>query len=286
MRHLLQVFSDPGVYAHLFLMTEAAPALIVCIGIALVIIARQIDISVGSQLSIGVIIAALLAKHHVPAPATALIVILLGAFMGSLNGALVAFVELPSIVVTLATLVIFRQGLVFFGNGSTVDEIPLAFQRYGAAWLVISASAIVLIAAMIVTLYFPAGRSIYATGSDTEAARLAGLKPRRVTFLVFIILGALTGLAATLEAVRKASVGPKVGDGLEMRVIAAAVVGGVAISGGRGRLIGCLIGVALLQIIPSALSYLGFSAEWEKACQGAIILLAVASDAFDRKRAH
>ena len=97
---------------------------------------------------------------------------------------------------------------------------------------------------------------------------------------------ALTGLAASLEAVRKAQLGPKVGDGLEMRVIAAAVVGGVAISGGRGRLIGCLIGVALLQTIAPALNFLRIPAEWEKACQGLIILLAVASDAFDRKRAH
>src|SRR5205823_8532 len=82
------------------------------------------------------------------------------------------------------------------------------------------------------------GRAVYATGSDFEAARLAGLRPRWVTFSVFALLGGLVGLAAALEAVRKAQLGPKVGDGLEMRVIAAAVVGGVAISGGRGRLIG------------------------------------------------
>ena len=275
----------------LFLVTDAAPTLIVAVGIALVIIARQIDISVGSQLSICVVVAGLAGRAGWSAPAAAGMAILLGAAMGCLNGLLVAFVNLPSIVVTLATLVIFRQTLLYWGEGESIQNLPATFQWFGAGqavgqWLVIGISGAVLAVAMAVTNYVPAGRAIYATGSDFEAARLAGLKPKWVTFGVFILLGGLTGLAASLEAVRKSQLGPKLGDGLEMRVIAAAVVGGIAISGGRGRLIGCLIGVALLQTIAPALNYLGFPPEWEKACQGLIILLAVASDAFDRKKGH
>ena len=275
----------------LFLMTDAAPTLIVAVGIALVIISRQIDISVGSQLSICVVIAGMAGRAGLPAPVAGLLAILLGAAMGCLNGVLVAFLDLPSIVVTLATLVIFRQTLLYVGEGATIQNLPLKFQWFGTSqtvgqWLVIGISLLVLAVGVFATNFLPAGRAIYATGSDAEAARLAGLNPKWVTFSVFVILGALTGLAAVLEAVRKAQLGPKVGDGLEMRVIAAAVVGGIAISGGRGRLIGCLIGVALLQTIAPALNYLGFPAEWEKACQGSIILLAVASDALGRKRGH
>ena len=123
---------------------------------------------------------------------------------------------------------------------------------------------------------------MYATGSDPEAARLAGIRPRRVVFSVFVTMGALAGLAALLNAVRFADVDPNAGTGLELQVIAAVVVGGVAISGGRGTLLGSLIGVALLGSIGRALVFLHVSAQWEKAIQGLIILLAVATDAFSR----
>jgi rhamnose transport system permease protein len=119
---------------------------------------------------------------------------------------------------------------------------------------------------------------VYAAGSDFEAARLAGLQPRRVTLFVFVLMGALTGLAALLNAVRFADVDPRTGTGLELSAIAAAVVGGVAISGGRGNLWGVLAGVLLLACIAPALVFLNLPPQWEKALQGCIILLAVAAD--------
>src|SRR5262249_55073754 len=125
---------------------------------------------------------------------------------------------------------------------------------------------------------FSAGRFVYAVGSDTEAARLAGIRPARVTFWVFVITGALTGLAALLNAVRFADVDPKTGTGLELQAIAAAVVGGVAISGGRGKLWGVLAGVLLMACIAPALVFLKLPPQWEKALQGCVILLAVAAD--------
>jgi rhamnose transport system permease protein len=128
------------------------------------------------------------------------------------------------------------------------------------------------------------GRSVYATGSDPEAARLAGIRPRRVVFGVFVTMGALAGLAALLNAVRFADVDPNAGTGMELQVIAGVVVGGVAVSGGRGTLAGSLIGVALLGSIGRALVFLQVTPQWEKALQGVIILLAVASDAVARER--
>src|SRR5205085_3623992 len=122
------------------------------------------------------------------------------------------------------------------------------------------------------------GRAIYAVGSDAEAARLAGIEPPRMIFVVFVLMGALTGLAALLNAVRFSVVPSNAGLGLELKAVAAVVVGGTAITGGRGTLVGTLIGVALLGTIGTALTFAGINPFWEKAIQGAIILAALASD--------
>ena len=122
------------------------------------------------------------------------------------------------------------------------------------------------------------GRSIYAVGSDAEAARLVGIEPPRIIFGVFLIMGALVGLAAILNATRFSIVPSNAGIGLELKAIAAVVVGGTAITGGRGTLFGTLIGVALLGTIGTALTFLGVNPFWEKAIQGAIILAALVSD--------
>jgi rhamnose transport system permease protein len=130
-----------------------------------------------------------------------------------------------------------------------------------------------------------AGRAVYAIGSNPDAARLAGLSTARVTLAVFIAAGALTGLAALLNSVRFNQIPSNAGLGLEMKVIAAAVVGGASIRGGEGTLAGTLLGVVLLGAIGPALTFLGVSAYWERALQGAIILAAVAIDAVRERRA-
>jgi rhamnose transport system permease protein len=123
-----------------------------------------------------------------------------------------------------------------------------------------------------------AGRRVYAVGSDAEAARLAGINAPNTVFWVFVIMGGLTGIAALLNAVRFSEIPGNSGVGLELKAIAAVVVGGAAISGGRGTLIGTLIGVALLGTIGTALTFVGVNPFWEKAIQGAIILAALVSD--------
>lgn len=151
-------------------------------------------------------------------------------------------------------------------------------------WLTVAVALAVWFAFAWGLRYLAAGRAIYAVGSDLEAARLAGIRPRRVVFAVFVLMGMLSGLAALLHSIGFADVDPNAGTGLELQVIAAVVVGGTAISGGRGTLAGTLLGVALLATIGPALVFLGAQAHWEKALQGAIILLAVAGDALPGKR--
>jgi rhamnose transport system permease protein len=269
------------------LVVSSAPVLVAAVGMTLVILCRQIDVSIGSQFSICGVVAGLLAKAGLPIPVVIAGTLLSGAGMGAANGSLVAGLGLPSIVVTLATLVIGRESLRYLREGEFVRDLPPGFQWFGAGQAAGQALVVALALAAFSAVawglrHLAAGRTIYATGSDPEAARLAGLGPRRVVFGVFVAMGALTGLAAVLNAVRFADVDPNAGAGLELQAIAAVVVGGTAISGGRGTLIGSLIGVMLLGSIAPALVFLGVQPQWEKAIQGLIILLAVATDALDR----
>jgi rhamnose transport system permease protein len=263
---------------------SSAPMLVAAIGMTIVILTRNIDISIGAQLSLCAVAAGLLAKAGVPMPLVALAAVAFGALLGTVNGVLVAGLGLPSIVVTLATLVVWRESLRWWREGEFVKDLPADFQWFGLSQNgglgVILAIALAIFVAFAWGLrYLAAGRATYAVGSDQEAARLMGIRPRRVVFAAFVIMGALMGIAALLGAVRFAHVDPNEGPGFELQVIAAVVVGGVAISGGRGTLVGTVLGVALLGTIGSALVFLGAEAHWEKAIQGAIILLAVASDA-------
>ena len=265
-------------------LTGAAPLLVVACGAALVIICRQIDISVGSQFALCSVLAGLLVRAHWSIGGAALASIFAGAFFGGLNGALVAGLGIPSIVVTLATMVTWREALRWSREGEFVRDLPETLQWFGLSQpagqtAVIILAALVFLLLILATQYSIPGRFIYAVGSNAEAARLAGIRPRVVTFLLFVLMGALAGFGAILNAVRFADVDPKTGTGLELQAISAAVVGGVAISGGRGHLWGVLIGVLLLACVAPALVFLKLRPEWEKALQGCIILIAVAGQA-------
>jgi rhamnose transport system permease protein len=264
------------------------PVLIVALGMTLVILTGQIDISVGSVFAICGVTAGLLAKTEIPMPLVAAGTCAAGAALGALNGALVAYARIPSIVATLATMVGLRDGLTWITQGAWVQGLPSSFQWLGTSqsWYPFVAGVIAFGLALVFswTLSFvPAGRAVYAIGSNQDAARLAGLRTTLVTFGVFVMLGGLTGLAALLNSVRFNQIPSNAGVGLEMKVIAAVVVGGVAIRGGRGTIAGTLLGVALLSLIGPALTFLGVSAYWERAIQGAIILAAVALDAARRR---
>jgi len=272
----------------LSLATREAPTLVVACGMALVIISRQIDISVGSQFSVCGVCAGLLAASGWPLAATLPAAVVTGALLGAVNGALIAGLGLPSIVVSLATMVTLRQGLNLARQGQFVN-LPDGVQWFGLSQssgqgLIVGFAVLLLVALALAMRHLAAGRFIHAIGSDAEAARLAGIRPRLGTFLVFVLMGALTGLAAMMNVVQSPQVQPLSGLGLELKVIAAVVVGGVAISGGSGNLWGAFAGLLLLACIGPALTHLRVEAYWEKAIQGAIILLAVVADGIRSRR--
>lgn len=258
--------------------------LLVAIGMTLVILAGEIDISVGSQFAVCTYCAGVLAKAGVPPLLLMPSVLVIGAAMGAVGGLFVARLRMPSIVVTLALMVAWRDGLRWVTEGAWVQDLPKNFQWFGLGqavgeMIVLAIAVMVLLAFAWLLRDFDAGRSVYAVGSDAEAARLAGINPQRIILSTFVILGGLVGLAAVLSAVRFSIVPSNAGIGLELKAIAAVVVGGTAITGGRGTVVGTVIGVALLGTIGTALTFVGINPFWEKAIQGAIILAAVVSDA-------
>lgn len=264
------------------------PILLVAIGMTLVVVAAEIDVSVGSLFGVcSVIVGA--SALVVPMPFIPFIAVAAGVLLGAVNGALVSWVKAPSIVVTLATMVAWREGLRWTTGGAWIENLPQNFQWFGLSQrggeiLIVSCAMGLFVAFWWATQHLVALRAVYATGSDKEAARLAGIPITWITFGVFVLIGALTGLAAMLNAVRFSDVPANSGIDLELKAIAAVVVGGTPITGGRGSLLGTLAGVALLGTIGPALLFLGINQYWEKAVQGAIILTAVLIDVIGTAR--
>lgn len=290
---ILLAAAAPGYFARdnlsdLFL--GSMPVLIVALGATLVILTGSIDISAGAIFAICGIAAGLAAKAGAPVIVAALVACAAGAALGTVNGVLVAYVRIPSVVVTLATMVALRDGLRWATQGAWVQDLPAGFQWFGLSQGAYPIVALAIVAALQVGLGWgmrnlAAGRAVYATGSNEQAARLAGLNTAGIKCAVFAAAGALTGLAAVLNSVRFNQIPSNAGIGLEMKVIAAAVVGGVSVRGGQGHVTGTLLGVVLLGAIGPALTFLGVNAYWERALQGAIILAAVAIDAVRERRA-
>jgi rhamnose transport system permease protein len=261
------------------------------VGVTLVIIAGEIDISIGSVFAICSTLAGVAAVSGWPLPLVAVVACAVGACLGAVNGVLVAYVGIPSIVVTLATMIGLRDALRWVTQGAWIENLPSGFQWLGltqrAFPLAVGIILVVLVALMIWMMQSTsAGRAIYATGSNAEAARLIGINPQAVKCGVFVAAGVLTGLGALLNAVRFNQIPSNGGIGLELKAIAAVVVGGAAVTGGRGTIAGTLLGVVLLGAIGPALTFMGASAYWERAIHGAIILSAVFADALRFRHAR
>ena len=260
------------------------PVLIIALGMTLLIVTGEIDISIGSAFAVCGIAAGTLAKWHLPLSAVVLTTCALGAALGAVNGWLAGYMRVPSIVVTLAMMIGLRDALRWQTQGAWVQDLPLHFQ-----WLGFSQRAFPAVAggiAAILVLLFrwisrdtAMGRAMYATGSNPSAARLLGIDTRFMKMAAFLCVGVLTALAALMNSARFNQIPANAGVGLEMKVIAAVVIGGASITGGRGTVAGTLLGVVLLVAMGPALVFLGVSAYWERAAQGAIILIAVTIDA-------
>lgn len=271
------------------LLTNAAYVSIVAAGMTLVIVAGQIDLSVGSMLAVCALAAGHLARSGVPMPAVFFMSLALGLLLGALNGFLVAYLRIPSIVVTLAMMVALRGAALWWTKGYWVQQLPAAWKFLGTtSWLGLPlpvwASWAVLLAVSWVASHTAFGRHIYALGSNPQAALLAGIDTRRLNFWVFALNGLLVGLATMFHVTRFSIVQTNEGMDLELLVITAVVLGGTNIFGGSGSVIGSYLGVLLLVFTSGALVFLGVPPTWDQAVRGTFILVAVGADILRARR--
>jgi rhamnose transport system permease protein len=292
---LLVVFGVTTAHNHNFanansvqqLLSGAALIAMLGVGETLVIVTRNVDLSVGSVVGLSAYVIGDLFSHHKGMP-----VILgfaagvgIGAVIGAINGFITAALRVPSLVVTLAMLYIVRgvDGRVVNGVIIVPSNIPSAFVAIGfrtflgIPWLAIIAFLIVVIVAYAMRS-FRSGRDLYAIGSNPEAAALAGVPAARRVFTAFVLSGALAGLAGALFLALHAEVDVTAGTGYELLVVAAVVVGGVAIFGGSGTVVGAALGALLLNTINQALVASRVSSFWNEAIAGALLLGAIAFD--------
>ena len=269
------------------LLLNSTIFVIMAVGQALVIITRNVDLSVGSILGLtaygtGFLFAAF---PGIPLPLVFLIGMALGAILGIINGLVVTLAGVPALVITLGTLYIYR-GINNAWAGSNQYFIGNAPQEFGdlsvqTLWgipLFAIAALIVVIIAAIFMSSTRAGRDLYAIGSDPDAAKLFGITVNARVVGAFVACGALTGLAGVLYASRFNSVGADTGTGFELQIVAAVVVGGVAIFGGSGTVTGAAIGAMLLTTMTGALAALNVSKFWQQAIVGVLIITAILID--------
>lgn len=273
---------------------SVAVMVVVAVGQTLVVLTRNIDLSVGSIVGCAAYFTGTqLANNPDLSPLLAVLIAMgVGALFGLVNGLLVAYGQVPAIITTLGTLALFRTALVSFADSKTVTtqslppwlvELPQAelfnIGGFEIHPMVLTALGVVLLFQLALA-YLPFGRRLYAIGSNPEAARFAGLPVRRTILLAYIVCGVLAGLGGFMLLARFGTVTVVVGQGLELQSVAAVVVGGVNTFGGSGTPIGALLGAIMIDTLgQSLIRWLQISEFWRDALLGLLILLAVASDA-------
>jgi rhamnose transport system permease protein len=268
------------------LVVGAAMIALLAVGETMVIVTRNVDLSVGSVLGLcAYVVGDLFKGQHIPVWSGFAIAIALGALIGAINGLITTVLGVPSLVVTLAMLYIIRGIDAKIVNGHTIDPsaIPGAFTAigyraiFGIPWLAIIV-AVVVISVGYAMRSFRSCRDLYAIGSSPDAATLAGIPAGRRVFMAFVTSGALAGLGGALFLALHAQVDNSAGLGYELNVVAAVVVGGVAIFGGSGTVVGAALGALLLNSINQALVAVRISSFWSGAISGGLLLAAIAFD--------
>jgi rhamnose transport system permease protein len=262
---------------------------IAAIGMSMVIISGNIDISVGALIGVLATISGSLAVAGAPILVSWLVPLVLGVAVMAAQGAVVAYLRIPAIVVTLGMLSILKGGLISVTGGKWITDLPESFhladiELFGVLPMPVVIMVTATVLAALWMRHSATGRAIYATGGNAEAARLCGVSPRRTIVMVFALHGFFAGVAALLFATQLKVIQSTVPPNLELTVITAAVVGGVSILGGVGTVVGSTLAAVLIAEIASALVFINVSPYWIRAVQGVLILATVVADIVRRRR--
>lgn len=261
---------------------------ILAAGMTVVILTGGIDLSVGSTVAVSGVVAVIAAIAGVPAPLAVLLGMAVGALCGLVNGWLTAYLALAPFIVTLGTMT-FLRGLAYtITDGQPIVSSSLNFRDLGNGYVGPIPVPVIVMVVVYAVVWFVLertryGRHVYAVGGNAEAAKLAGVRVKRVITSVYVLAGACAGLAGVIFAARVISAQPTAGTGYELDAIAAVVLGGTSLAGGRGRIVGTLIGSVILGVLSTGLILLNVQFFTQLLIKGVVIILAVAIDSLKQR---
>lgn len=261
---------------------------IAAVGMTLVIIIGEIDLSAGSLVCASGLIGAYVCKSTDSVLLAAAAAILVGTFVGLINGVLCAVGKLPGFIASLASMTVLRGLAYIVTKGNSIVWGNENFTKIGTGYLVgipipVIIMAFVIVFGVVLTTKTRFGRYIYAVGGNMESSRWSGIAVEKVKIIVYIIMGILTSLAGLIITTRLGSGQPSAGLNFEMDCITAAVVGGTNMSGGRGKIAGTIVGVLLLTVLTNGMTLVGMNTYWQQVLKGVIIVVSVLADTKSKK---
>ncbi|QUH31816.1 ABC transporter permease [Vallitalea guaymasensis] len=261
--------------------------LITTVGMTFILITAGLDLSVGSVLALGGVVTGLAFKAGMPVPIAILAGLSVGAVIGAINGAIIVKAGIPPLIVTLGMQYVARGLVSVITQGVPIYPLPESFQRleqskFLGISLVIYVAFIIAVIGHLILKRTAFGRSIYAVGGNTEAARISGINTKKVTFSIYVITSTLAALAGILMAARLGSAEAAAGTGYELTVICASIIGGTSTFGGMGSIIGATVGALFMEILTNSLTLMRISVYWQNLVVGVILILAVLLDQYKR----
>lgn len=273
------------------IMRQFSLTAILAVGMGLIIITGGIDLSVGSVIAMSACLGGFVAKElAAPAIVVLLVILATGAGVGLANGTLVAKVGIPPFIATLGMLSIGKGVALLLTNGSPIKYEPTWISVFGGSYIgAMPVSVLVMVVVVVLGFVFAnytqIGRNIYAVGNSERAAKLSGIMVDKVIMLVYTLTGLLAGLCGLLLIGQLNAADQSYGSGYELDVIAAAVIGGISMSGGEGNILGVMLGAALMGVLKNMFIQLAVSGYWQTIILGFVIIGAVAIDSVRKKRA-
>ena len=270
------------------LLLQVTSNALIAFGMTFVILTGGIDLSVGSILALSSALTAGLLGSGMPVTLAILISLILGFILGMMNGLLISYGKLAPFIVTLATMTIFRGATLVYTNGNPITKglsDTFLFQFLGQGYIVGIPFPVIIMFIVFIVLYVllhktAFGKSVYAIGGNEKAAYISGVKLNKVKIIIYSISGMMASISGLIITSRLSSAQPTAGASYEMDAIAAVVLGGTSLSGGKGRILGTLIGALIIGVLNNGLNIIGVSAFWQQVVKGVVILIAVLIDRF------
>lgn len=270
------------------LLLQVTSNALIAFGMTFVILTGGIDLSVGSILALSSALTAGLLGSGMPVTLAILISLILGCILGMMNGLLISYGKLAPFIVTLATMTIFRGATLVYTNGNPITKglsDTFLFQFLGQGYIVGIPFPVIIMFIVFIVLYVllhktAFGKSVYAIGGNEKAAYISGVKINKVKIIIYSISGIMASISGLIITSRLSSAQPTAGASYEMDAIAAVVLGGTSLSGGKGRILGTLIGALIIGVLNNGLNIIGVSAFWQQVVKGVVILIAVLIDRF------